>query len=163
MRLLERVDSATFEEWIISAAGSIWARHFLCKSSKCASGAASSDARSPQQQTVARALEYIEENYARHLRVDEIAAHVALSPSRLAHLFKAGTGRGPIAYLQEFRIVRACAELWNGARPVGEIAAACGYDDARFFRRAFRRHTGCSPTEYRRQSTAAPGNKAQSV
>ncbi len=119
--------------------------------------------RSPQQEAVARALQYIEENYARPLRVNEIAAHVALSPSRLAHLFKAGTGRGPIAYLQEFRIARACAELWNGARPVGEIAAGCGFDDARFFRRAFRRHTGCSPTEYRRQSTASPGNKAQFV
>ena len=34
---------------------------------------------------------------------------------------------------------------------VGQVALNMGYGDRGFFHRVFRRHTGCSPTEYRRR------------
>jgi AraC-like DNA-binding protein/mannose-6-phosphate isomerase-like protein (cupin superfamily) len=102
-----------------------------------------------QHAMVARAIEWIEEHYAEPIRVREVAAHAALSESRLSHLFKAHTGRGLIEYLHEYRINRACAQLCETTRPIQDIATEIGYNDLRFFHRLFRRHTGCNPTQYR--------------
>jgi AraC-like DNA-binding protein/mannose-6-phosphate isomerase-like protein (cupin superfamily) len=104
---------------------------------------------STQEAIVARAIEYIEENHASALRVADVAACVALSPSRLSHVFKQHTRRGVNEYLHEYRIARACAALMESKAAVGEIAADVGYSDTRFFHRVFRRHTGCNPTQYR--------------
>lgn len=103
----------------------------------------------PQEIAVSYALQYIEAHLGEPLRVADVAAHTALSPSRLAHLFKDCTGRGVIEYLHELRITRACASLQNSALPVQTIAAEVGYSDLRFFHRIFRRRTGCNPTQYR--------------
>jgi len=103
----------------------------------------------PQQAVVSRAIEYIEDHYAQSVRVENIAAHANISAGRLAHLFKEHAGCGLIEYLHEFRVARACAALLAGDTPIGEIAADVGYNDLRFFNRAFRRRTGCNPTEYR--------------
>ena len=34
----------------------------------------------------------------------------------------------------------------------GEIAAACGFTDASYFGKVFRREFGCTPAQYRRRS-----------
>jgi AraC-like DNA-binding protein len=102
-----------------------------------------------QHATIARAIEWLEEHHAEPIRVRDVAAHAALSESRLSHLFKIHTGRGLIEYLHEYRINRACACLCETPRPVQEIAGEVGYNDLRFFHRLFRRHTGCNPTQYR--------------
>jgi AraC-like DNA-binding protein len=88
------------------------------------------------------------------VRVSDVAAHVALSCSRLSHVFKQHTRRGINEYLHEYRIARACAALMESRLSVGEIAADVGYSDARFFHRVFRRHTGCNPTQYRQHCAA---------
>jgi AraC-like DNA-binding protein len=105
--------------------------------------------RASQQALVARAIEYIEVNHAASVKVGDVAAHVALSPSRLSHIFKQHMQRGIIEYLHEYRLSRICAGLLNSKAPVQEIAQEVGYGDLRFFHRVFRRHTGCNPTQYR--------------
>ena len=103
------------------------------------------------QHSIARAIMYLEERSSETIRVPEIAAHVALSPGRFAHLFKAHTGRSPIEYLHELRLEKVCAALRESTLPIQEIAGEAGYNDSRFFHRVFRRHAGCNPTEYRSQ------------
>lgn len=104
---------------------------------------------SSQQKIVARAVEFLEENYAKPLRVADVAAHVALSSSRLSHVFKESTRRGINEYLHELRVAKACAALLESDASIGTIAGDVGYSDARFFHRMFRRYTGCNPTQYR--------------
>ena len=104
---------------------------------------------------VARAVEYIEEHHASALRVADVAAHASISSSRLSHVFKAQLGRGVNEYLHELRIARACSALLESDAPIGDIASAVGYNDARFFHRVFRRHTGCNPTQYRQHFASA--------
>jgi AraC-like DNA-binding protein/quercetin dioxygenase-like cupin family protein len=108
-----------------------------------------SSEQSAAQNTVARAIAYLESHAAETVRVPEVAAHVALSAGRLAHLFKAQTGRSVIEYLHELRLEKVCLDLRESDLPIGEIAGVAGYNDARFFHRVFRRHAGCSPTQYR--------------
>jgi AraC-like DNA-binding protein/mannose-6-phosphate isomerase-like protein (cupin superfamily) len=109
---------------------------------------------SQQDKIVSRAIEYIEENYAKPLLVSQVAAHVALSSSRLSHVFKEHTRRGINEYLHEYRIARACTALMESKASIGEIAADIGYSDTRFFHRVFRRYTGCNPTQYRQHCAA---------
>ena len=97
------------------------------------------------------AVRYIEAHYTEAVSLTDVAQHTAISPSRLAHLFKAHTRRSILAYLHEHRINHICADLLSTNAPVNELAQRLGYGDLRFFYRMFRRHTGYSPTEYRRQ------------
>ena len=55
--------------------------------------------------------------------------------------------------LSECRQQRAFRELREGNRPIREVASRLGYSDPAHFARAFRRWTGRSPSEYRRQVT----------
>ena len=59
------------------------------------------------------------------------------------------TGRTPMEHLNLYRIETAGELLLSTDRPVGEIAGLCGFDDASYFAKLFRRHMGCSPRRYR--------------
>lgn len=96
-------------------------------------------------------MRYIEAHYTEPVSLSDIARYTAMSPSRLAHLFKAHTRRSILAYLHEYRIERVCAELLQSNTPVSELAQNLGYGDLRFFYRMFRRYTGSNPTEYRQR------------
>ena len=136
-------------------------RHLFCallvllsRASAAASTPAKSDRANKEtnaQLAIARAIAYLEQHSSETIRVTEIAAHVALSPGRFAHLFKTHTGRSPIEYLHELRLEKVCAALRESTLPIQEIAGEAGYNDPRFFHRVFRRHAGCNPTEYRAQ------------
>ena len=56
-----------------------------------------------------------------------------------------------MAYLAELRLLQSAAALTDLTRSVREIALTSGFPDANYFSRAFRRHFGVSPTEYRRR------------
>lgn len=105
---------------------------------------------SPQREMVETAISYLETHFAEPIRISHVAAHVALSESRMSHLFKEHTGLGIIAWLHQHRIARCCSLLLKSDAEIGQIAQQVGYSDIRFFYRIFRRHTGCNPTQYRK-------------
>jgi AraC-like DNA-binding protein len=102
------------------------------------------------------AISYIEAHHTEAVSLADVAHYTAMSPSRLAHLFKTHTRRSILSYLHEYRIGRICAELRQTDTPVTDVALNLGYGDLRFFHRVFRRYTGCSPTEYRRRFQQRP-------
>jgi AraC-like DNA-binding protein len=52
--------------------------------------------------------------------------------------------------LEQIRLARAVSLLANPKMPVQRITEEAGYSDVRSFRRAFRRWTGQSPSDFRR-------------
>lgn len=106
---------------------------------------------SQRHEVVEAALRYIELHHTEALSLDRIARHAAISPSRLAHIFKQHTRRSILHYLHEYRIGRICDGLLRTNQPISELALSMGYGDLSFFGRVFRRHVGCSPTQYRRR------------
>ena len=62
-------------------------------------------------------------------------------------------GESPARYVTRVRMRRAEEMLVDG-RPVSQVAFSLGYDSDEGFRRAFQRHSGLSPSEWRR--TAVP-------
>lgn len=98
------------------------------------------------------ALEHMQGHLDRKLGVDELAETVHLSPSRFSVVFRQRTGVTPVDYHIRLRMQVACHWLDATMLPVKEIAERCGYEDAYYFSRAFKRVIGLSPLAYRRSS-----------
>ena len=58
----------------------------------------------------------------------------------------------PVNYLIELRLNRAKELLKYTPLPVNEIALSVGIANPYYFSRLFKKHTGTSPTEYRKES-----------
>jgi transcriptional regulator GlxA family with amidase domain len=83
--------------------------------------------------------------------IDDLANTMHVSYRTLNRRFIEITGLTPLAYLQALKIERA-KELLEGSHGDFEaITASVGYEDVSSFRRLFKRSTGLSPAQYRRQ------------
>jgi AraC-like DNA-binding protein len=82
--------------------------------------------------------------------IQTLAQHVGMSRSSFAARFQAGVGAAPIAYLTRIRLARAAGRLATSSQSIVEVARATGYDNESSFSKAFARHYGQPPGEYRR-------------
>ena len=96
-------------------------------------------------------LGFIHENYARPIRVRDIAAAAGVCERECFRCFTRSLDITPNAYLTRHRVDAAARLLRESSMSAVEIAAACGFADASYFGKAFRREFGCSPCQYRRR------------
>lgn len=106
---------------------------------------------------IARVKTYLQHNYMNELSLDQVSDILKISPSYLSVCFKKALGVGFQDYLTDLRIQAAKELLADPLRPSAEVARLVGYESASYFTRAFKKKTGLTPTEYRRQ--AAGGRK----
>ncbi len=105
---------------------------------------------SKKSREVSDTVRYINENLCEHIDIEELARRVYLSHTGLIWKFKKELGVAPSDYIIMVRMRRAKQLLLEGGKPIGEIAEACGYANAYYFSNAFRRHTGFSPSDFRK-------------
>ncbi len=74
-----------------------------------------------------------------------------VSRTRFVHLFKEQTGVSPYRFQLNLRIDRAKELLENTSYSVDECGQAVGFADSSYFCRIFKKYTGYSPGEYRKQ------------
>jgi AraC-like DNA-binding protein len=90
----------------------------------------------------------------------DVARRLELSPCHFCKLFKQQTGLTFSEYRLLRRVEKARKLLLDPARRISEVAYACGFGSLPYFVRAFRRHQGCSPSQYRaRHRPEIQGNK----
>ncbi len=113
-------------------------------------------ARSPDEPesraSIGRVLSWIEKNLAHTIRVTDLARQAGMSERNFFRAFRDTMGSSPMAHLERARMHRA-AELLRAGRSrsrIGEVAAACGYDDSNHFSRVFRRAHGVPPRDFPR-------------
>ena len=104
-------------------------------------------------------VERVRSDLGRPWTVPELARLVAMSPSRLAHLFRDQTGEPVAGYVQRIRLERARNLLETSALSVTQIAEACGYPNLYYFSLRFKQATGESPTAFRRRLTVDSRNE----
>lgn len=100
------------------------------------------------------AEQYLAQHFAEPLSIDDIAAHFHLSRQYFSTLFRRVTGVPPHTYLIELRLRRAQELLALPDLSIHAVAANSGFTDPYYFSRCFRKHTGSSPSQYRRQIMA---------
>ncbi|WP_150272231.1 response regulator [Paenibacillus tepidiphilus] len=96
-----------------------------------------------------KALQYIEENYARPLNMAMVSNHVSLSYSYFSEAFKVYTGESFVVYLKKVRIRHAKELLQGNTIKLNAVSAAVGFENSKQFARVFKEMEGISPGEYR--------------
>jgi AraC-like DNA-binding protein len=102
-------------------------------------------------ESVQQAMRYMREHSTRALKVEQVARHVAMSPSHFAHRFRAVAQTSPMRYLKQLRLQQARALLLSGGLRVNEAAARVGYESQSHFTRDFKAYYGDSPAQYLRR------------
>lgn len=98
---------------------------------------------------VAPARRYIEENYARDIKICELAREAGYSLAHFNNSFKELYGVTPKLYLSQIRIIRAKEMLLTTGKLSREVAFALGFADELYFIRFFKKHTGMTPRQFR--------------
>ena len=94
---------------------------------------------------------YIHSHYAENIGRNEIGAAFYLVPEYLSKLYKKSTGVNLKDYINDYRMEQAKKLLQSSKKTVGEIAADVGFDNLSYFSTLFKKNTGMTPLEYRRQ------------
>lgn len=86
------------------------------------------------------------------ISLDSISEMLNMNASYFSSLFKRSLGVNFVDYLTELRINAAKELLLDPLRSAAEIAEMVGYESPNYFARTFKKHTGMTPTEYRRSA-----------
>jgi AraC family transcriptional regulator len=97
-----------------------------------------------------RVADYLEERLGENVLLSSLAEVAGLSPFHFSRAFKQSFGMPPLRYVTSRRIEHAKMLLAGREASVTQIAMAVGFGETSSFTTAFRRHTGMTPTAYRR-------------
>lgn len=95
-------------------------------------------------------LHYIEHNYHNNLKLESIAPIFGYNSSYLGKIFAKSVGENFNSYVDRVRI-RKAIEMLDDNLKVYEIAHEVGYSNVDYFHKKFKKITGLSPAEYRKQ------------
>jgi AraC-like DNA-binding protein len=90
-----------------------------------------------------------------NLSVSSIADQLRLSPAHVTKVFRDQTGQGLFEYISELRMETAKHLLGNQEMDIKDVAARVGYLHSSVFIRAFKKHEGVTPGQYRQALRAS--------
>ena len=95
-------------------------------------------------------LNYIDVHYQEELSLSFFAQKFTVTKNYLSALFHEQVGMTLTDYINSTRIQHSLLLLNTTDNSMSDIAIACGFNDANYFTRAFKKHKGKSPSEYRK-------------
>lgn len=100
---------------------------------------------------VFNAMSYIREHFRENISRDEVAAAVFVTSSYLSRIFHQETGFKITDFLTRCRIEEAKALLRNTDHSISDIAVESGFDSFSYFSTVFKKVTGITPVQYRKE------------
>lgn len=104
----------------------------------------------PRSQIFARFRALVEDHYVEHWPVSRYAQALATSESRLDRICRTLAGHSAFEVVQTRVLLEARRRLVHVGAPVTALAYELGFEDPAYFCRFFKRHTGATPTQWRR-------------
>lgn len=96
------------------------------------------------------AVDYIHNNYNEEIRLDHMCKITMLSKTYFCDLFKYFTGKTLTDYLLDLRIKKSTELLLQPGLTITEVCFKVGFNDLTYFSRIFKKHTGLSPSYYKK-------------
>lgn len=110
-------------------------------------------------QVIDNVKQYMDLHYAKDLTLEWVSSLFYLNPSYLSFLFKEKHGENFTDYINRLRIEHAKHTLTSTDDKIYRIAKQLGYDNPKYFFRVFKKMTGLTPEEYRKQHKVNRNNK----
>lgn len=98
-----------------------------------------------QTHRVTRAIEWLNRNFDKALRIEDLAREVNLSPSTLHHRFKEVTALSPLQYQKQLRLQEARRLMLSEGLEVAVAGHRVGYESPSQFSREYSRLFGAPP------------------
>ncbi len=98
-----------------------------------------------QSQRTAKAVAWVRANYAKPLRVDDLARIAAMGVSTLHHHFRVLTAMSPLQYQKQLRLHAARGRMLMDGLDAASAAFEVGYESASQFNREYSRFFGQPP------------------
>jgi AraC-like DNA-binding protein len=102
-------------------------------------------------EAIKKAMDFMENNFRKQILLQDIAAHVNLSPTYFHKLFKSALDMTPQKYLAELRLNHAKMLLLAKNYSIEEVAERCGFSSLSYFDYQFKKTYGISPVGFRKQ------------
>lgn len=112
--------------------------------------AASGRAATPEDALVGRIRTIIDAEFFLALTPGSLAQRLGYEADYLNERFRSVAGTTLTDAIGERRMAEACGLLRDTALTAAEVSVRCGFTDAAYFSRAFKRRIGCTPVAYRR-------------
>ncbi|MBE6592554.1 MAG: helix-turn-helix domain-containing protein [Ruminococcaceae bacterium] len=94
-------------------------------------------------------MNYCIAHYSENLSLDLLEKKLHISKYYISHIMNKKLNMGFNDYVNQIRISNACRKLAESDMPISQISEAVGFCTVRTFNRAFAKHVGMTPREYR--------------
>jgi two-component system response regulator YesN len=111
------------------------------------------ESKKQQRDLLTQAIRFIDGHFAEEsISLEKVARKVNVSPNYFSAIFSQEVGQTFIEYLTNKRIDEAKRMLRQADKRSSEVAVAVGYKDPHYFSFVFKKVTGLTPNEYRREN-----------
>jgi len=105
---------------------------------------------SPYYTKVKRVTNYINKSYNKKIVLNDLAEIAGCSPNYFHKMFKNTIGMTPNEYIVKIRLDTAREKIINTELNICEISLQCGFENFSYFSAVFKRNTGITPKEFRK-------------
>jgi len=112
--------------------------------------------RLPDVEWIQLVTDYIDNNYSASLTLQDLAEASHGSPYHLHRTFKKIKGVTPVEYIQQVRIAKAQQLLIHSGLEIAKVGASVGMTNTAYFITLFKKRTGITPAQYRKEHASIP-------
>ena len=94
--------------------------------------------------------EYMQENIYSDITLKDVCQNFMVGKSQLSKVFKENTGKSPMEYYHQLKIIESKKLIREEKYSISEISDKLGYSSIHIFSRAFKKAVGFSPTAYKK-------------
>lgn len=144
---LSQTESGPFELRIHRLMCQVW--QVLYEHAQLLPERAKSSSELTDQVRIKQMIAYIQTHFQEKLSLEDIAAQANISRNSCLSCFRRVLGVSPLEYVIDQRLEWALHLLISSDLTIAEVANDCGFGDASYFGKAFRRRLGLTPSQYR--------------